>query len=449
MAFRWWVVASKKSRKKLYIIGGVLLVVAVLVVVNLTRSSEKTIKVKTGRAKQGRIVSLVNATGKVQPRTEVKISANVSGEIVAMPVIEGQQVAKGDLLLHIDARTYEAQMRSSEAGYEAAKANLAYEEASAREAEQTYARVKALFEKNLASQQEYDAAVTRFQTSKASFESAEARLKQAKASVDQARESLGYTNITAPIDGFVTNLPTEVGEIVMGSLNYQASVIMVISDLSVIEVEVEVDETDIANVELGQPVKIELDAFPDTTFAGRVSQIGNSAQVTGMGTQDQVTNFLVTILVVDTVPNIKPGMTATCDITTDERTGVINVPIGAVVLRDEELLKKNKKRDATDEGSAGTTNLAASEEATNDPPDTSTSGEKKKPLEGVFLERDGRATFVTVTTGIADQQNIEVITGIQPDDVVIVGPFRTLRELEDGDKIEAEDESKGKKPSET
>jgi HlyD family secretion protein len=219
---------------------------------------------------------------------------------------------------------------------------------------------------------------------------------------------------------------------------------MVLSDLSVIEVEVEVDETDIANVEFGQPVKIELDAFPDTTFAGQVSQIGNTAQVTGLGTQDQVTNFLVTILVVDTVPNIKPGMTATCDITTDERDGVINVPIGAVVLRDEGLLKKSRKPNPTDEGSAGPTTLPAADNASD-----TLSTEKKKPLEGVFLARDGRAAFVQVVTGIADQQNIEIVSGVQPEDIVIVGPFRTLRELEDGAKIDAEDESKGAKSSET
>ena len=142
--------ANKKSRKKLYIIGGVGLVIAVLAAVNLTRSSEKSTKVKTAKAKSGKIVSLVNATGKVQPRTEVKISANVSGEIVAMPVVEGQRVSKGDLLLQIDARTYEASLRSSEAGYEAAKANLSFEEASAREAELNYTRMKTLFEKNLA-----------------------------------------------------------------------------------------------------------------------------------------------------------------------------------------------------------------------------------------------------------------------------------------------------------
>lgn len=435
--------ANKKSRRKFYIIGAAVLVVVILVVANLTRSSEKTQKVTTAKAKQGRIVSLVNATGKVQPRTEVKISANVSGVVVSMPVVEGQRVSKGDLLIQIDPRTYEALLRSSEAGYEAAKANVAVEAASAREAELTYNRVKALAEKKLTSQQEFDAAQTRFQGTKASYQSEQARLLQAKAAVDQTRESLGYTKITAPIDGYITNLPTEVGEIVMGSLNYQASVIMVISDLSIIEVEVEVDETDIANVELNQPVEIELDAFPDTTFDGRVSQIGNTAQVTGLGTQDQVTNFLVTILVVDTVPNIKPGMTATCDITTDERDAVVKIPIGAVVLRDEALLKKNKKESVTDKGAAGPTTLPAAEES-----DTSSS-EKKKPLEGVFVVRDGRAAFMQVVTGIADQQNIEIVSGLQPEDVVIVGPFRTLRELADGDKIEAEEENKGAKASET
>ncbi len=442
--------AIKKGRKKYFIIGGIAVAVILLIVANFTRSSEKSFKVKTAKAQKGRIVSLVNATGKVQPRTEVKISANVSGEIVHMPVVEGQRVAKGDLLAQIDARTYEAQLRSAAAGYEAAKANLAYDEASAREAELTYNRVKALFEKGLASQQEYDAAETRHQTAQASLQSAKARLEQARAAVDQSRESLGYTKITSPIDGYITNLPTEVGEIVMGSLNYQASVIMVISDLSVIEVEVEVDETDIANVELNQPVEIELDAFPDTVFAGRVSQIGNTAQVTGMGTQDQVTNFLVKILVTDTVPNIKPGMTATCDITTDERMDVIKVPIGAVVLRDEALLKKGQKAGAGDAGSAGPTSLAA---AVTDSAGADTagadSGEKKKPLEGVFVVRDGRARFVRVTTGIADQQNIEIVSGLQPEDVVIVGPFRTLRELEDGNKVEIEPEGKGGGPSET
>ncbi len=448
---------KKRSRKKWYIIGAAALVLATLVVVNLTRSSEKTTKVKTAKAKQGKLVSLVSATGKVKPRVEVKISANVSGEIMNMPVVEGQRVNKGDLLVQIDSRQYDARVRQAEAGFEAAQANARLQESSAKQAELTYNRTRSLSEKNLASQQELDAARTNYETSQAAFEAAKAQLNQAKAEVDQAREQSGYTTIRSPIDGYVTDLRSEIGEIVMGSLNYQASVIMVVSDLSIIEVEVEVDETDIANLALSQPVKIQLDALPDTSFAGRVSQIGNTAKMSSTGTSEQVTNFLVTILVTDTVPNIKPGMTAACDITTNERATAIKIPIGAVVLRDEDMLKKAKDKkhagkSQTDQGPGGSTTLAAVESTAPgaDSASDTTSGEiKKKPLEGVFLVRDGRAVFAKVTTGISDQQNIEIVNGLQSGDEIIVGPFRTLRELQDGDKIEAEKEGKGEKAKES
>lgn len=448
---------KKRSRKKWYIIGAAVLVLAALVVVNLTRSSEKTTKVKTAKAKQGKLVSLVSATGKVKPRVEVKISANVSGEIVNMPVVEGQHVNKGDLLVQIDSRQYDARMRQTEAGYDAAEANARLQESSAKQAELTYNRSKSLHEKNLASEEEFDAARTSYETSRASFEAAKAQLNQAKAEVDQAHEQLGYTTIRSPIDGYVTDLRSEIGEIVMGSLNYQASVIMVVSDLSIIEVEVEVDETDIANLSLNQPVKIQLDALPDTSFAGRVTQIGNTAKMSATGTSEQVTNFLVTILMTDTVVNIKPGMTAACDITTNERAAAVKIPIGAVVLRDEDVLKKAKDKKLadkkqTDQGPSGSTTLAAvdSPATGRDTLADTTSGEvKKKPLEGVFLVRDGRAVFTKVTTGISDQQNIEIISGLQSGDEIIVGPFKTLRELQDGDKIEAEKEAKGEKAKES
>jgi len=438
----------KKSRKKLFIIGGIVLVVAILVVVNLTRSSEKTTTVKTANVKQGKLISLVTASGKVKAHTEVKISANVSGEVVGLPVVEGQAVKKGDLLAQIQPRQYEAEVRQSEAGLQAAQANLDLEDASAREAALLNDRQKALFEKSLTSKELYDAARTRYETAQASLSAARARLQQAKAAVDQARESLGYTAIRSPIDGYVTDLPTELGEIVMGSLNYQASVIMVVSDLSEIEVEVEVDETDISNVTLAQPTKIKLDAMPDTSFQGQVTEIGNTAKMSGLGTQDQVTNFMVTILMTDSVPNVKPGMTATCEITTGQRDNALKVPIGAVVLRDEEMLKKPDDKKSGGEAGAG---IAVSEAAAAGDGDSAAAKDdeekaKKKPLEGVFVVRDGRAVFVRVSTGIADQQNIEVTSGLQKGDEIIVGPFRTLRELQDGGKVTAEKEEKGNGP---
>lgn len=431
-----------KKKKKTLIIGGGILVILILVIVNLTRSGESATKVSAGKVGEGKLISQVSASGKVQPRTEVKISANVSGEIVDIPIVEGQAVAKGDLLVQIDPKNYEAVLRQAQAGYDAAVANLRLEEAQVNEAEPSFERQKALFEKELTSKEIYDAALARVTTTRASAEAARSRTQQAKAAVDQAQENLRYTTIRCPIGGFVTDLRSEVGEIVMGSQNYQATVIMVVSDLSEIEVEIEVDETDIAAVATGQEVDIELDAVQDTTFKGRVVQVGNTAQVSGLGSQDQVTNFMVTVLITDSVPNIKPGMTATCDITTDSRDKAIKVPIGAVVLRDESRLKKTEEEGGSD-GSGAVSEAVAADEDAAAPADTSASEDEpeaaeKKPLEGVFVIRDGKAVFVPVVTGIADQQNIEIISGLEKDEKIVVGPFRTLRQLDDGDAVEEE-----------
>ncbi|MCH8993206.1 MAG: efflux RND transporter periplasmic adaptor subunit, partial [Acidobacteria bacterium] len=368
------------------------------------------------------------------------------GEIVNIPVIEGQAVSKGDLLVQIDSKNYDAALRQTRAGYDAGVANLKLEEARANEAELVYERQRALFKKDLTSKEIYDAARTKYETTRAAAEAARARMLQSKAGVDQARESLGYTTIRCPIDGYVTDLRSEVGEIVMGSRNYQATVIMVVSDLSEIEVEIEVDETDIADVALGQPVTIELDAVRDTTFKGVVTQVGNTAKVSGLGSQDQVTNFMVTVLLTDSVPNIKPGMTATCDITTDRRDRAIKIPIGAVVLRDEDRLGKSDGDDEDDESASdlGVSEAVAAGDGDDASEELDDDDEKKPPLEGVFVVRDGKAVFVEVTTGIADQQNIEITSGLKKGEEIVVGSFRTLRELEDGDLVEVKKE-KGKK----
>jgi len=441
---------TKKGKKKLFIIGGAAIVIAALVIVNLTRSSGKTTKVTTAKVKQGKLVSLVTASGKVKPKTEVKISANVSGEIVGLPVVEGQRVSKGDLLVQIEPKQYEAQLRQSQAGYDAAVASMKLEESGAREAQLVYERQKAMFDKKLTSKEIYDAARTRYESTQAALDAARSRVQQAKAEVDRATESLSYTTIRSPIDGSVTDLRSELGEIVMGSLNYQASVIMVVSDLSEIEVQVEVDETDVDQVALGQSAKIKLDAMPDTNYAGKITEIGNTAKVSALGTQDQVTNFLVTVLLIDSVPNIKPGMTATCDITTNERAGVTKIPIGAVVLRDESVLKKQKGAPSESSSAVGVSEaVAAGDGDSAKKAENEEETAKKKPIEGVFVVRAGKAVFVQVTTGIADQQNIEIKSGLQKGDEIIVGPFRTLRTLEDGERVEAKEEKAEKKGKES
>jgi HlyD family secretion protein len=230
------------------------------------------------------------------------------------------------------------------------------------------------------------------------------------------------------MDGMVTSLNAEVGEIVMiGTMNNPGTVIMTISDMSEIETEVEVDETDIADVELGQEAKIKIDAFPDTTFRGKVSEIGHTALISGMGTQDQVTNFLVKVVLSDSVPSLRPGMSASVDVTTKHRDNILNVPIQAVVMREEKTDSLKLKKEKGEGAMASEDSASAKEEGKKK--------KDKKEIEGVFIIDKGRAKFVKVETGIADQQNIEIVSGIAENDMIVTGSYKILRTLKDGDKV--------------
>jgi len=255
-----------------------------------------------------------------------------------------------------------------------------------------------------------------------------ARHEQAAASLDQAEYNLSKTTINSPMNGVVTSLNAEVGEIVMiGTMNNPGTVIMAVSDMSEIETEVEVDETDIAGVKLGQEAKIEIDAYPDTVFKGKVTEIGHSARISGMGTQDQVTNFLVKVKLLDEVPSIRPGMSASVDITTDSRLDALNVPIQAVVMREQKGDTSTVKEEEK-EGALASVDSVSKKGNKKDK-------KKKKEIEGVFVIEEERAKFVEVKTGIADQQNIEIVTGINEDDMVVIGSYKILRTLKDGDKV--------------
>ncbi|HEX7401960.1 MAG TPA: efflux RND transporter periplasmic adaptor subunit [candidate division Zixibacteria bacterium] len=403
-----------RKKKKIWIILGIVLVVVIFVVINVLKSGEKTYAVQAEKVEKGDITSIVTANGKLVPRTDVKISAYVPARIEQLPIKEGDLVKKGQLLVQLDATEYKAAENQAEAQLKSAEANL-------EQARLTYKRQKELFEKKLTSQEQHDLAMTE-------LKQAEAQNQQAEANLAQVKYALSKTTITSPMDGMVTSLNAEVGEIVMiGTMNNPGTVIMIISDMSEIETEVEVDETDIADVELGQEAKIKIDAFPDTTFRGRVSEIGHTALISGMGTQDQVTNFLVKVVLLDSVPNLRPGMSASVDVTTKHRDNILNVPIQAVVMREEKAdslkLKKEKAEGAM---------------ASEDSASTKGEGKKKKEkkeIEGVFVIDKGRAKFVKVETGIADQQNIEIVSGIADNDMIVTGSYKILRTLKDGDKV--------------
>ena len=403
-----------KKKKKAFIILGAAVVVAIIVVANVLKSGEKTYQVQAEKVERADITSMVNANGRIIPKTDVKISAYVPAKIVKLPVKEGDVVRKGQLLVQLDATEYRAAANR-------AKAELASAKASKEQSRLTYNRRKELFEKKLSSQEEYDMAKT-------DLDLAEARHEQAVASLEQANYNLSKTTMTSPMHGIVTSLNAEVGEIVMiGTMNNPGTVIMTVSDMSVIETEVEVDETDIAEVKVGQETKIEIDAYPDTSFRGEVTEIGHTARISGLGTQDQVTNFLVKVMLLDEVASIRPGMSASVDITTNHREDALNVPIQAVVMREE----KGDTLTAKEEEGEGA--LASTDSASQKPSEKEK--KEKKEVEGVFVIKEGRAEFVKVATGIADQQNIEIVSGMNEDDMVVTGSYKILRTLKDGDKV--------------
>ncbi len=402
----------KKKKKKWFIIIGGVVIVLVFVVLALKSNNIKKTNVTVERAGRGEITSIVTATGKVKAQADVQISADVMGRIERLPVKEGDTVKTGQLLVEIDSRSREmdlAQARgallSAQSALENARINLD--------------REKALLAKNLTSQAQVD-------LSQSTYDQAAAQEQIDQAVLDRAQDQLDKCTIRAPMSGVITQLNSEAGEmVVIGTMNAAGTVIMVISDLSTIEIEAEVDETDIASVNIGQDAKISLDAFPDTTFRGKVIEVGNSAKTsTTYGVaSDQITNFLVKVLIVDTVKNIKPGMTASVDITTAHRPDAIKIPSGAVVMRPEgtenEPLNPEPKNGGT----------AKAEETKDILP------AKKKDIDGVFIVTGEQAKFVPVKTGIRDQQFVEIVNGVSEGDSVITGPYKTLRTIKQGEYV--------------
>ncbi len=424
-------IPKKKSKKKLFIIIGAVLLVLIIIVANLASSSNNVSKITAGYVTRGDIISKVTATGRVQAKTEVKIQSSVMTSIVELPVEEGSIVKAGDLLVKLDQTRYKAAVRMAKATLASGRANMKQNEANMLEAKLAYERAVPLFDKELLSEEQMISAETAYEVAKARYEAAKYQVQQYEASLIQAQDELDKTILTSPIDGIITDLNAEVGEIVLvGTMNNPGTVIMTVSDLSVIEVEAEVDETDIAAVELDQKAAIKVDAFPDTTFDGYVTEVGNSAKISGFSSQDQVTNFVVKVQFAETHDKIKPGMTAEVDITTAEHFDVLRVPIQAIVMRD-----KLPDEDSTGQEKNNSGESAASADKSGD----RKSGVKEnEEYEGVFVIQDNIALFTQVTTGIADQQKIEVVTGLEDSTQIVVGPYRMLRKLKHGEKVSIE-----------
>ncbi|NWG27788.1 MAG: efflux RND transporter periplasmic adaptor subunit [Ignavibacteriaceae bacterium] len=421
---------KKKSRKKWFIFGGIgLLVIVLIIVALLSGGKDEIISVQTEKVEERNITQTVSATGTINPEFKVVITPEVTGEVISIPVKEGDLVRKGQLLVKIKPDIYVAQKEKLEANLQSAKANLNIRKAELDRVTSEYNRTKELHSKGLASDAELENSKGLYLTTKGQYDVAEANVIQSEASLKEIMENLYKTTIYSPMDGTVTQLNVEVGERVLGSGFTQGTNIMTVADLNNIEASVDVDENDVVLVSIGDTARVKVDAFGDKVFKGVVSEIGNSAQTSGLGTQEQVVNFSVKIKLIDLDPGLRPGMSCNSEIETETKAKVIAVPIQSVTARTE------FKSESGPEENEDEANVEVKKKE-----------ETSKPKEIVFLVNNNKVKTVEVETGISDDNYIEILKGLKVGDVVVTGSYRAIsRELKDGATVRIEDKRKTQK----
>jgi HlyD family secretion protein len=429
---------QRRTRRKKQIIYGSIALVMLWIIGSIVWSKrEKPIPVTTEPAIRKTIVQTVSATGKIQPEVEVKISPEVAGEIIELPVEDGMRVKKGVLLVKIKPDSYKALLEQQEAAISAAKATNLQQKATMMKTEHDFKRAEDLFKQKLISEQEYNAAEAAQDVAKNTYESSLHEIERAEAGSSQARDQLSKTTIYSPIDGTVTILNSKLGERLVATGQFAGTEVMRVADLGHMEARVDVNENDVVNVKLGDKAAIKIDAYGDRKFHGTVYQIGNTGKTTGAGTQEEVTNFEVKIRIEDHNVELKPALSCTADIQTNEVKDVVAVPMQAVTIRTgdsnlspEEIEKKKQKVAQRDKGdnNAEFVNERAEKTAQKE--------EREKLAKVVFLKNGNRAQIVKVTTGISDDTYTEIKSGIKPGDEVISGSYSAIsRKLKEGAKV--------------
>jgi HlyD family secretion protein len=436
----------KSSTKKWIAVLLIVLVGAAAVAAYMYRT-RRTGKVVTAENVQARdLTAVVSASGKVQAKRTVNISADNMGRVTRLAVDEGQRVKRGDFLLQIDPQLLSSAVQQGQASVSAARSQLEQQRAvlaAAREslglARLTLEREQELWAQQLTTRQAVDQAENAVKVREAELRqreqdlvTQEQRIRQEQAGLAQAQFNLSRVRIESPIDGIVTRRNIEEGEtVVIGTMNNPGTVLLTIADMSVIDAEVEVDETDIPSVRIGQPATITIDALPGRELSGTVTEIGNSPIQTGTSQSaagQQATNFMVKVTLDEALDELRPGFTCTARITTASRSQVTAVPIQAMAVRDVIFDADGQVvRGSRDEGSRGGVSAAS----VDDLP----AGQTRRETEGVFAMQDGRAVFTPVTTGIAGDRYFEVLDGLAPGAAVITGPFNSVRDLQDGDEV--------------
>jgi HlyD family secretion protein len=412
-------------RTKFGLIAAVLIVVVGgLAFLTAANRNKRAVEVRFDTVQPQDLVASVTASGRIEPQTKVDISADITGRITQIAVKEGDWVKKGQFLLQIDPAEYDAALARTEALLSASVAAQVQAKANYDQAERTVGRARELSTSspNLISTEAVEQSETAFDVAKANLNAANAQVAQNRASVQDAKDRLAKTRLVSPLEGRVTRLNVEVGEVaVPGTFSRETALLMTVADLSVILAKVQVDETDVVRLALGDSVRVTIDAFPDTAFVGRVTEISNSAQLTATatagGSSDRAVDFDVEITISNPPEDIRPDLSATAKIITDTRTQVPSVPIIALTVRQHEVVPNE---------SAPAASAAAD-----------TSAKQMTDTEGVFVVRDGIATFTPVKVGIAGEEYFEVVSGVQLGDSIVAGTYQTIRDLQDSAKVRA------------
>ena len=446
------------SRKNILITIAVLLVGAAVVGANLYFRRDTGVSVTTETIKTRDLEAIVSASGKIQPKRLVNITAETSGRVVNLAVNEGDRVKVGQFLLQIDPKTLRSRVDNSEASLQVAATSLDQMRQSVEtarvqleQAKQTLTRQQGLWKQQLTTRADLEKAENDVKTAESSLQerdksakAQESRIMQERASLDSAKYDLSKVRIESPIDGIVTRRNIQEGETAMiGTMNNAGTVLLTLADMAIIQAEVEVDETNIPTVKIGQTAKITIDAIPDKSFKGHVTEIGNSPiqATSGQSTSGttQATNFKVVVMLDEKVPEVRPGFTCTADITTATRKAVASVPIPSVAVREltydangqvvREPKDKRRRRSSSSSGSALDPVASAAELKP---------GETRKEVEGVFVIRGDKAKtveFAPIKMGIAGDKYFEVLSGLKPGDQVITGPYNSVRNIADGDSV--------------
>jgi HlyD family secretion protein len=406
---------SKKG-KVLIGLGGVVLV-AGLIVMSASAKRERGVEVRFEKVGRRDLVAAVTASGKIQPKTKVDVSPDITGRITRLSVHEGDLVAKGQFLLQIDPTIYEAGLQRAQASYASAQASLVQSIASRDQASRALDRTKQLKQQdpNLVSNEQMEQSQTAYNVAEAVANSAQHQVDQARAGMQEARDQLAKTRIVAPMAGRVTRLAVEEGEMAIpGNFSRDVGLLLTVSDLSVIQTKVNVDETDVVRIHLGDSVEVSIDAFPDTAFVGRVTKIANSAllsqAVSATGSNDRAVDYEVEITLENPPSDVRPDLSATARIITDTRAQALSIPIIALTVRENTPLSTESRRDTAQVG-------------------------KKKEAEGVFVVVNGKASFRVVKVGIAGDEYFEVLDGVKENEQIVAGPYQAIRDLKDGTAV--------------